>query len=120
MNHDVILAIVIIELVIAFSVGFMCIIFSFNLLRALKLNPEGNTTMTTGEFPPSRPSQIRMPSFSLLPNADDYTAIQDNNPRRVLSHGSEMDFETQMEPPDAVNNKTIGLFQTFTSYIRLW
>jgi hypothetical protein len=120
MNHDFILVIVVLELVFAFYIGFICIIFSINLLRAIKQHPEVNATLTNGEFPPSRPSQFRnSSSFSLLPNMEtDYNAMSDR--RRVMSaEGSEMDFETQLEP-EAAENQTMSVLQTFTSYIRLW
>jgi hypothetical protein len=51
-GYNTILIIVIIELIVAFSIGVVCILFSFNLLRALKdAAPE---TLSSGKLPPRR------------------------------------------------------------------
>jgi hypothetical protein len=112
MYHNVVLSIVIVELVIAFSVGVMCIIFSFNLLRVIKDSANANLTMTTGDFPPSHSSNLRSISES------DYSAIPDEELRRVRSESSELDFETQLEPDS--ESGTWGMLHTFGGYLRLW
>lgn len=52
-GYEAILAVVIIELVFAFSVGLVCVVFSFNLFFALKDSPD--TEVQSGNLPANRP-----------------------------------------------------------------
>lgn len=113
--YDAILALVIIEVVFAFSVGIICIVFSFNLLRALKDVPtEQMDRLSVGNLPPSRPTQQGRAgsvdsNTGLLPRASN---------TRHPSQDSEMDSEVQLpgyEPPPPES-----IFETFASYLRWW
>lgn len=123
LGYDTLLVIVIVELFIAFSVGIICVIFSFNLFRALS---DFDSNLAIGDLPPSR-----QPSLKGL-DADQIN----NNPRVQSRHSlhssyqdfrasfsssdyldeEELDFERQTDP----NRTGISAIKSFTDYVRLW
>ena len=58
LGYDAVLAIVIAELAFAFSIGLVCIIFSFNLFRALKDSGEEYSDLPIGDLPRSRSTTL--------------------------------------------------------------
>jgi hypothetical protein len=126
-DYDVIVTIVVIELVFAFSIGIICILFSINLILAIKDNPEGaNLTIAAGDFPPSVP--VIRGSFSTrrISNEPDtvHTPLTIDSPerQRIMSHESEeMDIETPLDPnAPRPGEGFFGVLQSFTSYLRIW
>jgi hypothetical protein len=146
--YDIILAVVILELIFAFSVGLVCIIFSFNLIVALKdTSNEVIDTLPEGDLPPSRISlHQRGSSFDVNNgnnNRDTFDESSGGNSRAVggggsagysdyktfhnvartptnrASFASEMDVETGVLQNNN-NNSFKELFNTFYNYIRLW
>lgn len=116
-THDVILAVVAVELLFAFSVGITCIIFSFNLLRAIKESAESEQlTLGQGDLPlfggsAQRPSNLaQQEEVTLLESG---TTVTSTAPTRMMSQGSEMDYE---DPQVG----SLGVYHTFVSYLRLW
>lgn len=122
--YNAILAMVVIELVFAFSVGLTCVIFSFNLLRTLKA-PDAMENIPNGNLPPSR-----IGSFSNLPPQQDiynplitdYRTFNENSmQQRRISTGSEMDVEEQIPGYTGyAQNSLVGIIYTFSGYLRLW
>jgi hypothetical protein len=145
--YDIILAVVILELIFAFSVGLVCIVFSFNLIVALKdTSNEAISTLPEGDLPPSRVSlHQRGNSFDVNngnSNRDTFDESSGGNPRtggagsagfsdyktfhnvvrsptNRASFASEMDVETGVLE-NHNNNSFKQLFNTFYNYIRLW
>mmetsp|Transcript_18415 Transcript_18415/g.40963 ORF Transcript_18415/g.40963 Transcript_18415/m.40963 type:complete len:144 (-) Transcript_18415:26-457(-) len=110
-GYDVILAIVIIEVIFAFSIGVVCILLSFNLFRALKDSPNG----AVGEFPLSRGN-----SYNDL-DADYSTFAKDNGGGGVggsVISDEEMDFEGVHE--GGQESSLVGIARSVFAYIRIW
>eukprot|EP01039_Chlorochromonas_danica_P003219 gene3216-3525_t len=120
-DHNVIIAIVAIELAFAFSVGIVCILFSFNLLRAIKESPdEDNLTLTHGNFPPSR-GLLRGNSFAVNNTTTEEIIPFTTDHGRQMSKESELDEEIVIDPQVYAQSTTsLGLVQSFASYLRLW
>lgn len=129
-THEVIIAVVVVELVFAFSVGVICIIFSFNLLRAIKDNPDATISLHSGGLPPSRSTLALRNSFSAVqtPNhrPDEQSLLPHVVPNadmvgRASSVGSEMDIEEPIDPNNPNPNAGLtGVYNTFVSYLRIW
>lgn len=125
-GYDAILAIVIIELLFAFSVGLACIIFSFNLLRALKESEEDYSRSKIGTLPSrvsGSSSNKKNNAWQSTESLFDYRTFEETNGsgRRHQSIGSEMDEERQSEYDEAsANNGIWRSFKTFGGYLKLW
>ncbi len=124
-GYNLILTIVIVEVVFSFLIGFVCILLSFNLFRALKDSPDSYTGLPVGEFPLSRGSNY---NFMADPERGDDSAQggegdSEHDPR-LGSFGSdaEMDFEGVMEgyDPRTANSNLVGVLRTVVGYLRLW
>ena len=123
--------IVIIELIFAFGVGLSCILFSFNLVKALRINEESqsilapdnigpisrttapeavqNNTAISSHFvvvdhPVSRDSTV--PSYSTFNGGADDADLLDEE-RDAMEDGSNISL---ME----------GILRNFTDYVRVW
>ncbi len=131
-GYDAILAIVIAELIFAFSVGVVCIVFSFNLFRTLKHSHEDND-LSRGDIPSrhfTSGGNIKNSSQNNLVNGvtdpNDYSTYQE---RETYSFGSEaeLDFEGRIDGAatggderDSEGNGMVAVFTTFASYLRPW
>lgn len=130
--YSAVLAIVIIELIFAFSVGIACIFFSFNLFRALKDSPNDLiSSMPEGYLPPRAPNR-NISSDSFYSSSSTTNPIHNStippslsNPNsgshpevgnRFLNQDELLDEETQVATPQPPQS----IFQTFYSYIRIW
>lgn len=142
--YNTILVIVVLELLFAFSIGVICILFSFNLLRALKDSPsEVLHSMSAGELPPSRRSQSAFVAQEpqsgynpLLMGSDsggdlsDFHDAEDFHPayQRQPSTESEIDVERRLSvargseavPSTGGTSGVMGVISTFASYLKLW
>lgn len=128
-THEVIIAIVSVELLFAFAVGIICIIFSFNLLRSIK---EANGYEPMGLTHGNLSHSVRVPNTNasglngilqadLEGSASSPLPAESSHPARMLSQGSEMDFEGPLDPNNPNPNEgLIGIYNSFVSYIRLW
>lgn len=99
-RYDAILAIVIVELIFAFSVGVVCIIFSFNLLRALKESAAEYSDLPIGDLPArnrSAYSQLgsHFGSAHAVSSSADLNSAQAQRRRR--SSDSQHDYRTFSE-----------------------
>lgn len=134
--YSAVLAIVIVELIFAFSVGIACIFFSFNLFRALKETSNDQiSSMPEGYLPP-RPLARNISSDSFYSSSSVViNPLQSSNPsinpinthvasnasmqNRYFSQDDElMDEETQL--PNSPHPPAQSIFQTFYSYIKVW
>lgn len=134
--YDIILIIVILELIFAFSVGVACILFSFNLILTLKeSSSEMMDSLAVGDLPPSRVSLHQRDSEtskretfdesheSKAEGTLDYKTFRDNPRSRTMngvSFGSEFDVERQLPDHQPQPNGFGQVLRTFYSYIRLW
>lgn len=126
--YDIILVIVILELIFAFSVAVVCVLFSFNLILTLKdSSNEVISSLAVGDLPPSRRTLHQRDSDmneEQLPL--DYKTFRDNaersgNTMHGNSFGSEMDLERQLPGYEPRNqNNFAAVFNSFFSYVRLW
>lgn len=117
--------------------GVACIVFSFNLIRALKDSPtEVMSSLAVGDLPPSRMSinqrDSELSHRNTIDDADirgssnlDYKTFRDGN--IIHSHrltttsiGSEIDIERQLPDQNGQENGFFSVFRTFYSYVRLW
>ena len=121
-GYDAILAIVIAELVFAFSVGVVCIVFSFNLFRTLKESSE--VSMSTGDLPPRGGKTSSQSNLNGAGDPYDYSTFHE---RETYSFGSEaeMDYEGRAdgaaEPEEeAKDGDFSAVVSTFTSYLKFW
>jgi hypothetical protein len=145
--YNIILVIVIVELLFAFSVGIFCVVFSFNLIMTLKeSSSDVMNTLPIGDLP-ARNSLQQRPSFDAGRNnfqdlessaransfsrnntdirgsaTGDYKTFQDGqsslNYRNSLASA---DYGINRENNNNNNqNKFSEVFNTFYSYIRLW
>lgn len=117
-GYDTILAIVVVELLFAFAVGVICIIFSFNLFRSLKAQEYAPPLMEN--LPPRYDAKYSHHSLSNLSGAapgPDAGVFE----RETNSFGSdaEMDFETKIEEPDTGTSAS-AVLSNFTSYLKFW
>lgn len=118
--YNTILVIVIIELIFAFTIGVVCVLFSFNLLRALKdASPE---TLTSGNFPPRRNDTTALQNFAgnVSLNQVQYNPLIMQNMRTRESEDfshyhdaaenppSAADVETNTTPPVGVRRNSAG------------
>eukprot|EP00600_Ochromonadales_sp_CCMP1393_P006523 CAMPEP_0174953778 /NCGR_PEP_ID=MMETSP0004_2-20121128/46_1 /TAXON_ID=420556 /ORGANISM="Ochromonas sp., Strain CCMP1393" /LENGTH=149 /DNA_ID=CAMNT_0016201495 /DNA_START=50 /DNA_END=499 /DNA_ORIENTATION=+ len=137
-GYDVILAIVIIEVLISFSIGVVCILLSFNLFRALKDLPNVYTGVPVGEFPLSRGTSLENMLEST--SGDGYSDIADystfpppsqnehSGPRdtRFSSYGGSEDgllYEDALDPGEggADEEQTLwAIARSVAAYIRIW
>lgn len=136
-TYDTVLTFVILELVFAFGVGIVCIIFSFSLVRSLGESKETMHQLPDGDFPSnvkSKAGRKSVMAFQQNQNqSQTYNNLQEDGsfmrsvqglPRinNVLERSgdnlSEMDSETQPHDEDAAPQP--GLVSTFTSYLKLW
>lgn len=148
--YNTILVIVSIELIFAFMIGVVCILFSFNLLRALKdASPE---TLSAGDLPPRlgaladrngkfyteegvnqtnyNPMTRQGLGYSAVRESEDlsrYHDAEETPPHaaagRHSSVGSEWDFEHDTRGSAAVGGNPStwrGALSNFTSYIKPW
>ncbi len=121
-GYDAILAIVIAELVFAFSVGVVCIIFSFNLFRTLKESSEVYNNLPIGDLP-ARNANMKNGANNADPY--DYSTFQE---RETYSFGSEaeLDYEGRADGGEMEEGKEGeadgfgGVVNTFTSYLKFW
>lgn len=128
--YTTILVIVLVELIVSFLIGVICVVFSFSLLLALK--DSSSETLPSGDLPPSR--------RSLSP------FIQNNNPgspgeyhnpmhdsegdeenidggfRRQSVAESEYDYERHLSNADQLppQGNFVGVMRTFGSYLKFW
>ncbi len=126
-GYDAILAIVIAELVFAFSVGVVCIVFSFNLFRTLKDSQETYGNLPTGDLPPRLTNVNNKNSQNNLVNGGtdpfDYSTFHE---RETYSFGSdaEMDYEGRADDPlpdrESESGNVVGVMGTFGSYLKFW
>jgi hypothetical protein len=128
-GYDAILAIVIAELVFAFSVGVVCIVFSFNLFRTLKDSQETYGNLPTGDLPPRLNNANNKSSQNNLVSAGtdpfDYSTFHE---RETYSFGSEaeMDYEGRADDqlPDrereSESGNMVAVIGTFGSYLKFW
>lgn len=148
--YNTILVIVSIELIFAFAIAFICILFSFNLLRALKdASPE---TLSIGDLPPRRNDNgftsrntriftegtVNQTQYNPLVGmnsreSEDLSRYHDAEeippPVRHSSMGSEWDFEhdsrgnmNNLSARGANTNygNVKGIVTTFFSYLKPW
>lgn len=128
--YDTVLAIVILELIFAFGVGIVCVIFSFSLVRSLGDAEDEMAALADGELPPNRRSNLykntaaAVAAGSMSPYQQsgravtgDLKSFQSGALRSSdsLDAVSEMDSETQQ--PGVPQP---GLLHSFTSYLKLW
>lgn len=125
-DYDVVLAIVIVELVFAFGVGLICIIFSYNLFRAIKesesLPHDGN--LPSSFLPTSQRTSKSEPPKSEPTQSADYNTFHEGKelPDSLLDEYDSDDYElekkkgTQREH----NGGVVPILKTFTNYLRLW
>jgi hypothetical protein len=114
--YHAILAVVITEVVFAFSVGIICIVFSFNLFRTLKETPsEEINSLPVGSLPPSRLTNMRSPgaSFSSPPDTTYNAFSRQSEPAEDLEMDSEEQLPGYQPPPESI-------FETFGTYLRWW
>lgn len=120
-DYEAVLIIVIIELVFAFSVGFTCIIFSYNLFRALSQSE----ALSHDVLPSSNVLSNVKPDFKPVPtqppnsNGAYSTFVPDVHPPHGLEEeeDEEMDIESKTGPEE---KGLIAALRPFTSYLRLW
>lgn len=109
-GYAAILSIVIVELVFAFSVGVICIVFSLNLFRALKESEQPMTYNT-------------MPTLATTGNSQIFSENTDNSDYRTFNDGHmsdldlEVDTEGLLEEQEDSQHGITGIFKTFTSYL---
>ncbi len=113
--YNAILALVVVEVVFAFSVGIICIIFSFNLLRALKETPsEQMDRLSIGNLPPSRPTLLgRTTSIGSLHDPSD------NSGDRRVSRDDESELDTEEQIP-GYQPPSESILETFGNYLLRW
>ncbi len=105
--YNTILVIVIIELIFAFAIGVVCILFSFNLLRALK--DASAETLTSGDLPPRVGDGIQSRTFpSRLYYTDDTLSnrIQYNPLRERESEDFSHYHDAEDHPPATTPSHT--------------
>lgn len=115
-DYDAVLSIVVVELVFAFSIGLICILFSLNLYKALLRNEKGifdendqqDSSHSTGALA-SLQSSYTPPSLSSIEGDD-------------MSDDYELEFETSTATPPSPKNqgKVAATLSTFSTYLRLW
>jgi hypothetical protein len=118
-SYDTVLAIVIVELVFAFMVGIVCIIFSFNLFRTIQNSKDTMENLAVGDLPrieTGRPSYSSNHSIQHISENMVYKTFNGAAARTPsVDNVSEMDSEVQLEgtqPPT--------LLQSFASFVKIW
>ncbi len=109
LKYDAIFVIVIIELVFAFSVGIVCIIFSFNLLRAVSQTDNNAVTLSPRKFNYSRLSNVVDHTSSSRSLSSDHEFFYD-------SDDGELDYESTPKASSTITS----MLKSFTDYLRLW
>lgn len=117
LGHEAVLVIVTVELVIAFTVGILCIIFSCNVLRAITDYSED--ALPPGSLPPSRSHLIlqkvvssnRMFPLAILNN--------DNIKNSYPDEADELEFDTESNT-DVERRGFFAIVRAFTEYLRIW
>jgi hypothetical protein len=75
LGYDAVLAVVVVELVVAFAIGISCILFSFNLFRELS-SDELEVDLRGGDLP-SRSTMVKSPMMRSPPtNTSEYNTFE--------------------------------------------
>jgi hypothetical protein len=122
--------IVIIELIFAFGVGVSCILFSFNLVKALRINDEDQTVLAPNNMASNtfNAQEVNHNTTIIAPNAavPDHPVSRDSTvPSYSTFSGGGDDAELLDEERNAVDDGSSislmeGILRNFTDYIRVW
>jgi hypothetical protein len=121
-NYKTVLVIVIVELVFAFSIGLMCIIFSINLFRAIKesesvedLDGNGKQKLEDLSHSPNSCSYGSVSSseyYDITPTEDVIIYIDEDEP--------EMDLERKLNETGNYSTGMGSVLMSLGPYLRLW
>lgn len=127
-GNTAIVALVIVEVTIAFSIGILCIIFSCNLLKAVS---DSDIMLSSRELPRSK-SNHKLPAASVYPSYQDSIPIASPTPvanvignyqnstafinSSPISDEDELEFETSFE----IKQSFFSFITTFTDYLSIW
>jgi len=127
LGYDAVLAVVVVELVVAFAIGISCILFSFNLFRELS-NDELEVDLRGGDLPSRTTLVGKSPMMRSPPtNTSEYNTfetrdsdvggpqIEQEDAEAAISEKMEQDEETQAQEPHTI----IVILNSFLDYIRI-
>lgn len=131
-SYDTVLVIVIIELVFAFSIGLICILFSYNLFRAIKESEsaEENEVQLQLEHEGSIPSSFGNEDYHEVSGNygsfdDEYRGefVYEDDLEYGDEHDSDLDYENVQKENihyQADQQGPVSIMKSFTRYLRLW
>lgn len=115
------LALVIVELVFAFSVGVGCVLFSINLVRSVYDSEEN--TIKIGQFPKNTPRENPLapyfPRMTSVFSNPSLTSVEDEEAMRY-SQFSESGQNTKPETANKPISEFATVVKSFTDYIRFY
>lgn len=124
-GYDAVLAVVVVELVVAFAIGISCILFSFNLFRELS-NDELEVDLRGGDLPSRTTLATKSPMVRSPPtNTSEYNTFEtrdsDIGGPQINHEDAEAVLEEKVESEDEGSERgtaTWVILNSFLDYIR--
>ncbi len=141
LSYDAVLVIVIIELVFAFSIGIVCILFSYNLYRAIKLSDSAqnlnNIESSADNNGPEFDAANVLPYYGALAREDEQISVDNSygperekpiNFQSSIEHEEDLDDDDEQidierknsENGQADSDYDGSILQSFIPFLKLW
>lgn len=115
-SYYLVTLLVILELVFAFSIGLICILFSCSLLKALR---DTETDVSSGILPPSRSSE-KIESMLENDKKKEQQQRQQQKMNDIIENGYDIinDYDVDVEEVDIDDGNFIAAVHSFLSYLK--